>query len=40
MEGGLGLKNVNSDTAFEVALKKAGLSLDIDQQVKKKKEMK
>lgn len=27
--GGLGLKNVNSDTAFEVALKKAGLSLDM-----------
>ena len=26
---GLGLKNVNSDTAFEVALKKAGLSLDM-----------
>jgi cytidylate kinase len=27
--GGLGLKNVNSDTAFETALKKAGLSLDM-----------
>tara|TARA_Y100001937_G_scaffold34798_1_gene49729 strand:- start:3160 stop:3825 length:666 start_codon:yes stop_codon:yes gene_type:complete len=27
--GGLGLKNVNSDTAFENALKKAGLSLDM-----------
>ena len=27
--GGLGLKNVNSDTAFEKALKKAGLSLDM-----------
>ena len=26
---GLGLKNVNSDTAFENALKKAGLSLDM-----------
>ena len=26
---GLGLKNVNSDTAFETALKKAGLSLDM-----------
>ena len=26
---GLGLKNVNSDTAFEKALKKAGLSLDM-----------
>ena len=26
---GLGLKNVNSDTAFEIALKKAGLSLDM-----------
>jgi len=27
--GGLGLKNVNSDTAFEKALEKAGLSLDM-----------
>ena len=27
--GGLGLKNVNSDTAFEKALKKVGLSLDM-----------
>ena len=27
--GGLGLKNVNSDSAFERALKKAGLSLDM-----------
>jgi len=27
--GGLGLKNVNSDTAFETAIKKAGLSLDM-----------
>ena len=27
--GGLGLKNVNSDTAFENAIKKAGLSLDM-----------
>ena len=35
--GGLGLKNVNSDTAFEVALKKAGLSLDMMCKSRKRK---
>ena len=36
--GGLGLKNVNSDTAFEVALKKAGLSLDMPARQEKERD--
>ena len=37
--GGLGLKNVNSDTAFEVALKKAGLSLDMPPSEEEKRDI-
>ena len=37
--GGLGLKNVNSDTAFENALKKAGLSLDMPPSEEEKRDI-
>ena len=36
---GLGLKNVNSDTAFENALKKAGLSLDMPPSEQEKRDI-
>ena len=36
---GLGLKNVNSDTAFENALKKAGLSLDMPPSEEEKRDI-
>ncbi len=36
--GGLGLKNVNSDRAFEIGLKKAGLSLKMPEDEAKKRD--